>query len=416
MILLNLSINLGGKKTMKKVLSVLLAAAMVMGMSVSTFAADKDFYAPSAKPVDNEVKVEWLAFHDVVVKNADGKYDYKTYDQAYKELEAGDELYFTVCDNWYEEPTALKSKADKDWVIKVKNSEYVEDAEFFYDEKGVLNEGALFVKITLADDFDHYAEDGVDFYFYIYDTARKESSDKAFVKYSFDAYPVVYLCDTDCAKDHKLDRDDVECKVWDVDGHDDDLLVHVEDPAIYVLCDCKNCYTTSQEVMFHVDYNKTDVYFTGKMIPGEEYLTQANTKFDKALTKAYDVDMFVLTIDTEMKVDAIFEAKKDNKVVLEVIDGELYEVESEFVEKYEVIEDEILTKGYKVENIDNGTFVLVDADADLDWEDTTRKEVVEAPVADDKANPSTGANDFVGAAVALAVVSVAAAGALAFKK
>ena len=41
MILLNLSINLGGKKTMKKVLSVLLAAAMVMGMSVSAFAANK---------------------------------------------------------------------------------------------------------------------------------------------------------------------------------------------------------------------------------------------------------------------------------------------------------------------------------------------------------------------------------------
>ena len=67
--------------------------------------------------------------------------------------------------------------------------------------------------------------------------------------------------------------------------------------------------------------------------------------------------------------------------------------------------------------MDNGAFVLVDADADLDWEDTTRKEVVvEDTTSSDKTNPNTGANDFVGAAVALAVVSVAAAGALAFKK
>ena len=183
---------------------------------------------------------------------------------------------------------------------------------------------------------------------------------------------------------------------------------------MYVLCD--DCFTTSQKVMFESDLDDKSVYFQAKMIPGEEYLTTVYTKFDKALTKAYDVDMNVLHIDTELKIDAIFESAKDDKVVLEVVDGELYEVESEFVTKYEVVKDKVLTKGYKVSNIDNGAFVLVDADADLDWEDTTRKEVVEAPAADDKANPSTGANDFVGAAVALAVVSVAAAGALAFKK
>ena len=50
------------------------------------------------------------------------------------------------------------------------------------------------------------------------------------------------------------------------------------------------------------------------------------------------------------------------------------------------------------------TLTLEDIDENYNIKATFVKEV--APVVDDKANPSTGANDFVGAAVALAVVSV----------
>ena len=50
------------------------------------------------------------------------------------------------------------------------------------------------------------------------------------------------------------------------------------------------------------------------------------------------------------------------------------------------------------------TLTLEDIDENYNIKVTFVKEV--APVVDDKANPSTGANDFVGAAVALAVVSV----------
>ena len=420
---------------MKKVLSAILAAAMVMGMTVSASAAN--FFANEDTESINAQWASDIKWTDVVIINKHGKLeDVKKAGEKYDELNAGDELYFY---------TGISAKADKDWVVKVNNEEFVEDIEFYYETKAdklptdAMGTEYLYVKVTIADDFDHYAEDGkTNFWFYVYDTNKynhndegviyknadgskqvlteaQRTSETAKVKYSFDDYAVVNLCKSGCTHNHGTDRDDanhVAIVGSDVDDNRT-VLLGKTDPAKYVLCE--KCFTTSQKVMFEAELNEKEVFFQAKMIPGEEYMTTIYSKFDKALTKEYDVDMNVLHIDTELKVDVIFESAKDNKVVLEVVDGELYEVETEFVEKYEVTKGE-LTKGYKVANMANGTFVLVDADADLEWEDTTRKEVVEAPVADDKANPSTGANDFVGAAVALAVVSVAAAGALAFKK
>ena len=395
---------------MKKVLSVMLAAAMVMGMSVSAMATD--FFAAGSSDAVNETPVSEINWTEVIIINKHDIYeDTVAAGKNYKELNAGDELYFNM---------NIEGEADKNWVVKVNEEEFVEDIVFYYEDDAddihnALELNTAYVKVTIADDFDHYAEDGkTNFWFYVYDLEAKESSEKAVVKYSFDNYAVVNLCKDDCTHKHGSDRDDIECEKI---GHDADhraVKLGKTDPVVYVLCD--ECSTTSQKVMFSIDLDGKEVYFQAKMIPGEEYLTTVYTKYDKALTKAYDIDMNVLHIDTEMKVDAIFESAKDDKVVLEVVDGELYEVESEFVTKYEVTKGE-LTKGYKVTNIDNGAFVLVDADADLDWEDTTRKEVVvEDTTSSDKTNPNTGANDFVGAAVALAVVSVAAAGALAFKK
>ena len=420
---------------MKKVLSVLLAAAMVMGMSVSTFAATNKFFKPDPDAVNN-TNVENIKWENVIIFDEDD--DYKATVDAgedYDELEAGDQLFFRVygmekavcedCDDAGKNSDECDHVADwsidQDWIVKVNNEEFVDSIELYFDDEATddyaeLKNNIPYVKVVIADDFNHFEEDETtDFWFYIYDTDEKKSSDKARVKYDFNEYPVVYLCDEDCTKSHGVgdDKDNYKVIEWEENG----CVVELEDPAIYVLCDCKKCYKASQKVMFSIEHDDVEVYFQAKMIPGEEYLTKITSDYNKSLAKAYDYDMQVLTIDTELKVDAIFEAAKDEYVVLEVVDGELYEVESEFVTKYEVIEDEILTKGYKVTNIDNGQFVLVAEDADLDLEDDTRKDVVvEDTTSTDKENPSTGANDFVGAAVALAVVSVAAAGALAFKK
>ena len=67
--------------------------------------------------------------------------------------------------------------------------------------------------------------------------------------------------------------------------------------------------------------------------------------------------------------------------------------------------------GWVIETNELGYYIVSDIELEIEAE-----EEVEAEVEADKANPETGAADFVGAAVAMAVVSVAAAGALALKK
>ena len=156
-----------------------------------------------------------------------------------------------------------------------------------------------------------------------------------------------------------------------------------------------------------------DTYVTAKMWKGEKYMITSgvNAKWSKELSKQYDTDIELLTIESNMDVrEVMFESAKDNKQVVEFVDGELVAVDSEFVTKYEVIDGVVLAKGYIADAEENGTYALISADIELIEveEEATEEET--------KETPSTGANDFVGAAVALAVVSVAAAGALAFKK
>ena len=76
---------------MKKVLSVLLAAAMVMGMSVSAFAADVTFGAGDAATQHAlDVKAN-LEINEVWHEGV-----WYTSAQEVANLEAGDDLYFKV--------------------------------------------------------------------------------------------------------------------------------------------------------------------------------------------------------------------------------------------------------------------------------------------------------------------------------
>ena len=154
------------------------------------------------------------------------------------------------------------------------------------------------------------------------------------------------------------------------------------------------------------------VMVKAKFFKGDEILVKSSEafKWNKSLSKKYDTDIEVLTFNTELDVrEVIFESAKDNKQVVAVVDGDFVAVESEFVSKYEIIKGVELVKGYVADvDANAGAYALVDADLEI--------EAAEVEVEADKANPETGAADFVGAAVAMAVVSVAAAGALALKK
>ena len=386
---------------MKKVLSAILAAAMVMGMSVSAFAAEYSVPASVGTvdaPINLGSEVVWGNAHhfqgkkEVKVAPVDSQVDFA--------LEAGDVIYFEVK---YDDPNDgadayVLREMPNDWIVKINNAEYVEDAELVVtkDINGLNN--ALHVKVTIADDFDakdvtrENEDEQVEFFMYIKDANTKKESAKAKVHFSLAEYEVIYLCESD-VKD----------------------VVEVEEDVLYALCDGKNNKKCTEKcdhksAMVVLDFD--GVMVKAKFFKGDEILVKSSEafKWNKSLSKKYDTDIEVLTFNTELDVrEVIFESAKDNKQVVAVVDGDLVAVESEFVSKYEIIKGVELVKGYVADvDANAGAYALVDADLEIEAE--------EVEVEAEKANPETGAADFVGAAVAMAVVSVAAAGALALKK
>ena len=362
---------------MKKVLSVLLAAAMVMGMSVASFAADVTFGKGEAStnlPYNTAADLTFqVVIHEKTVYGS-------TEDIA--NLEAGDVLYFPVVMMG----TNYSGNADKDWAIKINNAEYVKSAEFFYDEKATINaDKLLYVKVTLEDDFDHFeVSDEVKFYFYIYDGANKNESQRVKVSYPFAGY-----------KKETLTKNDLS---W---------VLLVNEPTTYTYAKGEKAAKAT------VDFN--GIAFTEfKMYAEEKYTMSVSEKYNKNLSKEYDTDVEVITFRMKNveNADILFPAAKDNKQIVAVVDGELVPVEATYVEDHKFDSGKV-TDGYLVEDAEYLTYAVIPADVEIEVEAETE---VEAPVEADKANPETGAADFVGAAVAMAVVSVAAAGALALKK
>ena len=154
------------------------------------------------------------------------------------------------------------------------------------------------------------------------------------------------------------------------------------------------------------------------MVSEEKVVLNLSMAYDKAIDKAYneyDADLsfynFKGTKDAFTKTGELFIPADDETFIYEIVDGELVEVDAEYVEDYEV--DGFSEKdGWVIKTKELGYYVVADEELVVAEEEVEAKPEVEA----DKANPETGAADFVGAAVAMAVVSVAAAGALALKK
>ncbi len=370
---------------MKKVLSVLLAAAMVMGMSVSAFAAsaDKTFGAGDSSTNYKDITDIKASLEFNYVMHKEGN-TYVAYDSSkdIKDLKAGDTLYFRV--DWADGKN-FAGKADKDWRIKVDNAQFVDSAEFFYDEKGTIwnNEKNLYVKVVLEDDFDAYEEEEVKFHFYIYDRENDVEGDKIKVAYDFIDY-----------NKEELTKEDLS---W---------VITVDEPTTYTYKKGEKAAKAT------IDFDGT-AYTEFKMYSGEKYTLSAETKYNKDLSKEYDTDVEVITFRLKNvdNVDILFPASKDNKQVVAVVDGELVPVEAEYIKGHK-FESGKKADGYLVENAEYTQYAVIDADVEIEVEET--KDTTKPST--DKTNPETGANDFVGAAVALAVVSVAAAGALAFKK
>ena len=175
-------------------------------------------------------------------------------------------------------------------------------------------------------------------------------------------------------------------------------------------------------------------FFSVKMYEGETMYLDLKTAYDKAIAGEMDAeaDSF-FKFDNEnanfARTGELIIVSDDSSLVPYEIDadGNFVKVDAEYVENYAVAHTNKKVNGFVFNTKQLGNYVLsteeLGEEEEVAEEPTTEEPVVEEPTVEEpvveetnKPNPNTGAEDFVGLAVSLAVVSVAAAGALALKK
>ena len=174
-------------------------------------------------------------------------------------------------------------------------------------------------------------------------------------------------------------------------------------------------------------------FFTVKMYKGETMYLDLETAYDKAIAGEMDADAdsfykFDKTNASFSREGELVIVSDDETLVPYEIDedGNFVAVDAEYVKDYAIAHTNSKVNGFVFNTKQLGNYVL--STEELGEEEPAEDEEtpdVEEPTPDvdetpapetNKPNPNTGANDFVGLAVSLAVVSVAAAGALALKK
>lgn len=378
---------------MKRFVSALIAGAMILSMSVASF-ADVTFGKTETK-VDREDTVNNISINWVKIFR-DGKL--KTSGAEGSEVEnaeviAGDTLYFAM--NKIGTTENIGGKADKDWRIKVSKASNIDSVDFFYNEKDMANGGignadTLWVKVKVSEDFNSYEKDAMNVWFYLFDTDAKtketKESERVKVGFKYADYKEVVLY-----------KNDVE------------HIVPLKLNTIYTLDED----VKSAKVVFGYD----DMYITAKLYAGEEYLVNAiTTEYNKDMSIKYDTDVNVIEIVSNMdNYDVFFESVKDNKFVYEVDEDELIFVDATYMNKYEIIKGEyILTEGYLVENVEDNSWAVLDEEVGL--VDIPEEDVKPSLPSTDKTNPETGAGDVVGMASAMAVMAIVAGAGLMISK
>ena len=305
---------------------------------------------------------------------------------------------------------------DKNWSINLIEkstgvAELIEKAELYkataadvtsygkYSNEVVAN--GVYLKITLEDEWKTTSSETLKYYVYIADNKAKDhKTNEVWVsgKYENTDYEWVNFDWTNDASRSKL---------WKV--HDDENGVAVFDFA-------------------------DKAFFSVKMYGGETMYLDLETAYDKAIAGEMDAeaDSF-FKFDNEnanfARTGELIIVSDDSSLVPYQIDedGNFVAVDAEYVENYAVAHTNKKVNGFVFNTKQLGNYVLsteeLGEEEEPAEEPTTEEPVVEEPVVEEpvveetnKPNPNTGAEDFVGLAVSLAVVSVAAAGALALKK
>ena len=357
-----------------------------------------------------------------------GTKTYKDYEawKAALTVENGNDAYITIRSNevegtadeigkpiWngkYKDDTVYTGNIDKNWSINLieasstdveelvaKAELYKATAADYHSYKGFADDivpNGVYVKITLKDSWKFVDEETVKYYVYVASNKTGDETNKVWVEGNYANNDFEYV-------DFTWTNDASKAKLWKVKkGENGDAVFDFADKA----------------------------FFTVKMYSEESMYLDLSTAYDKAVAGEMDVeaDSF-FKFDNEnanfSRTGTLLIASDDESLVpYSIEDGELVKVDAEYVENYAIAHTNKKVNGFVFKTKQLGNYVLAteeiaeEVEPEDDEKPAEENKPAEEVKPDTKPNPETGAEDFVGLAVSLAVVSVAAAGALALKK
>ena len=299
--------------------------------------------------------------------------------------------------NLIEKSTAVGELIEKAELYKATSTDYLS----YKDVTTEIMPNAVYLKITLEDEWKTTTSETLKYYVYIADNKAKDhKTNEVWVsgKYENTDYEWVNFDWTNDASRSKL---------WKV--HDDESGVAVFDFA-------------------------DKAFFSVKMYGGETMYLDLETAYDKAIAGEMDAEAdsfykFTGSNANFARTGELIIVSDDSSLVPYQIDedGNFVAVDAEYVENYAVAHTNKKVNGFVFNTKQLGNYVLSTEELGEEEEPAVEEPAVEEPAPAEpvvetpapetnKPNPNTGAEDFVGLAVSLAVVSVAAAGALALKK
>ena len=295
--------------------------------------------------------------------------------------------------NLIEKSTGVAELIEKAELYKATTNDY----HSYKDYTDEIQPNAVYLKITLEDTWKTVDSETLTYYVYIADNDSGEQTNEVWVsgKYINNDWEYVNF---DWTNDASV------AKLWKVKkGENGTAVFDFADKA----------------------------FFTVKMYSGESMYLDLSTAYDKAIAGEMDAEA-----DSFYKFDndnanfsrtgELIIVTDDSSLVPYEIDedGNFVEVDAKYVEDYAIAHTNKKVDGFVFSTKTLGNYVL--STEELGQEEQPAKETPAEPVtpsepttetpSTSKPNPETGAEDFVGLAVSLAVVSVAAAGALALKK
>lgn len=344
-----------------------------------------------------EIKNDGIVSEDEIL-------DYIGTDDETNDVDEYDRGHYTgnIDKNWsinlIEESTGVAELIEKAELYKANKTDYLS----YKDYTNEIEPNAVYLKITLKDEWKTVEDETLKYRVYIADNASGNETNRVWVSGTYENTNREYV-------DFDWTNDASKAKIWEVrKGENGTAVFDFADKA----------------------------FFTVRMYSGESMYLDLSTAYDKAIAGEMDAeaDSF-FKFDNEnanfSRTGELIIVTNDSSLIPYEIDkdGNFVELDAKYVEDYAIAHTNEKVDGFVFTTKTLGNYVL--STEELGQEEQPAKETpaepvtpseptTETPATDNttsaKPNPETGAEDFVGLAVSLAVVSVAAAGALALKK